>query len=303
MLILKNWQVKPYLAVTFLLIVFLVPLQRFKAQENSSGLEAGTLAEDGDGFEMVYVPSATTQMGISRERLRSLIQQGVFGKAAQSDVKERDFLLNAAEDEGVLETIEVTVPAFWIDRYEVTIEQYKSRTEYCIGTGRCSAIDLVNPPELTADPHQPQVSVSWFDAMRFCIGRGARLPTEAEWEYAARGPENFAFPWGNTMVLENLSTNNTTYRVGSRPNNISWVGAYDLAGNAGEWVEDRMKPYINSQSQTFLTQNQSDVNRVVRGGSFRTTIFDMTSFVREGYNPDSQGQIGFRCARSTDPKA
>jgi formylglycine-generating enzyme required for sulfatase activity len=290
---------KSSIAVLFV-ILSLYPLSNFKAQDTAADLAAGTVITDQYGFDMVYVPSGTVQMGISRESLTDLIQQGAFGDDAKSQV---DQFLNTAAEEGVLDTVDVVLPAYWIDRYEVTIEQYQSRSESCISSGRCAKIDLSYAPYLNVDPHQPQVNVNWFDAIRFCMTRSARLPTEAEWEYADSGPENFIFPWGNTLILDNLAMDKTSYPVGSKPNNISWVGAYDLAGNADEWVEDRMKPYINLPSAFSFVQQQSDVNRVIRSGSYRTSIFQMTSFGRHGDNPDSQDEMGFRCARSTDPQA
>jgi formylglycine-generating enzyme required for sulfatase activity len=295
----KPLQLKPTF-VAIIIIFSLIPFSIFKAQESTTEPEVGTVATDLYGFEMVYVPAGTVEMGISREVLSDLIQQGALGDDAKSKVDE---FLNTAQEEGVLDTVNVALPAYWIDRYEVTIEQYQAGAGQCMSSERCAKIDLNYAPYLKVDVHQPQVNVNWFDAVRFCMNRSARLPTEPEWEYAASGPENFIFPWGNTLILDNLAMNKTSYPVGSKPNNISWAGAYDLAGNGEEWVEDRMKPYTNTYPPLFLEQHQSDVNRVLRGGSYRTTIFQMTTFARHGDNPDSQDEMGFRCARSTDPSA
>ena len=248
----KHWSLKIGVVIT-LLIASLFPLSRFLAQdatpEATPTLAAGTVVTDAYGFDMVYVPAGTVEMGISRQQLTDFIQQGALGDDAKSQI---DSYLNTAQEEGVLDTVDVTLPAYWIDRYEVTIEQYQARAKDCLSSGRCSKIDLSYAPYLQVDKHQPQVNVDWFDSIRYCMTRSARLPTESEWEYAASGPQNLLFPWGNTLVLENLAMDKTSYNVGTRPNNISWVGAYDLAGNAEEWVEDRMKPYTRCRLTAFL---------------------------------------------------
>jgi len=295
---LKMWILRGFLTVTILILGFRTLFSSSEALTSKTELQsAGAITVDGAGFEMVYVPSGTVEMGITRQNLSDLLEQGLLGDIPWQQLV---LLMNMAEEQGVFDTKTVTMHAFWIDRYEVTIEQYQSLTEYCAGTGLCSTPDLSEVPQLTADPNQPQIGVSWFDALRFCVGRGARLPTEAEWEYAASGPENSIFPWGNSAVIENLSANDTTYPVGSKLGNVSWAGVYDLAGNAAEWVEDRIQPYHPSRSEAFIFHGQSDVYRVVRGGDYRATLFFMTSFARDANSPVTLGE-GFRCARSTDP--
>ncbi len=139
---------------------------------------------------------------------------------------------------------EVTLDAFWIDRTEVTNAQFAG----CVADGACQ------PPSETSsstrDPYYgndefadyPVIYVSWNDASEFCEWAGGRLPTEAEWEYAARGPESFTYPWGNngpSTSLLNFDTNvGDTSEVGSYPDGASWVGALDMAGNVWEWVND-----------------------------------------------------------------
>jgi formylglycine-generating enzyme required for sulfatase activity len=270
-----------------------------KAQEAETEFEPGAVVVDRLGFEMVYVPSGIVEMGITHEDLSNFLEQGALGDIPESQF---ELLMNTAQEQGVFDIRTMSVPAFWIDRYEVTIGQYQSRTEECVGTGRCATADLSELPQLTADSNQPQIGVPWFDALRFCIGRDARLPTEAEWEYAASGPGNLIFPWGNRVNTNNLTISSPTYPVGSKSGNVSWVGVYDLAGNASEWVEDRIQLYDPSEPETlFVYNNQTDVYRVVRGGSYQTTIFSMTSFARDAQNPASAGE-GFRCARSNDPR-
>src|SRR5258708_17494978 len=118
--------------------------------------------------------------------------------------------------------------AFWIDRYEVSNGQYGSDGPF-------------------AGANKPHSNLTWFEARDFCAKRGARLPTEAEWEYAARGPDSLLYPWGDKFVPDNLvydgNFNNQLAEIRSRPGADSWVGAYDLAGNAWVWVTSLYPPY------------------------------------------------------------
>jgi formylglycine-generating enzyme required for sulfatase activity len=118
---------------------------------------------------------------------------------------------------------------FWIDQYEVTNARYGS-AGYFEGDNR------------------PRESVDWFAAAEHCAVRGARLPTEAEWEYAARGPSAWVYPWGNDFVDANAvsSWENTVRRtapVGSRPGGASWVGALDISGNVWDWTSTLYAEY------------------------------------------------------------
>jgi formylglycine-generating enzyme required for sulfatase activity len=110
---------------------------------------------------------------------------------------------------------------FWIDRTEVTNTQFGSEGYF---TG----------------PNRPRDTVSYPEAVSHCASRGARLPTEAEWEYAARGPNSWMYPWGNSFehnfVVYTASADFETADVGSRPEGASWVGAVDLSGNLWEWT-------------------------------------------------------------------
>ena len=101
---------------------------------------------------------------------------------------------------------------FWIDVYEVTNAQFGT-------SGQFDGDD------------RPREMMNWQRALAYCQSRGARLPTEAEWEYAARGPDSLIYPWGNAFIADNvvyfLNSENRTWDVGSRPQGVSWVGAYD----------------------------------------------------------------------------
>ena len=286
-------------------IILLLGLVEVYSQGNvlHEAPEQGTVRSDDLGFEMVYVPAGTVEMGIDRESFLELLEQGSFLQVPETQFS---LIVSEFESQGVFTSITVDLPAFWIDRYEATIQQYHSLFEVCIQSGNCSPIKTDYDAQLTSDVQQPQVGVTWFDALRFCNTRQARLPTEYEWEYAARGPNNYIFPWGNILAPENIASANTTsitYPVGSKPSNVSWIGAFDLVGNAGEWVENRFVPYDMDIAswETLSHQPNFDTDRVVRGGSFATTSLFATSIARASADPRSGGDMGVRCVRSSEP--
>lgn len=172
---------------------------------------------------------------------------------------------------------------FWIDRTEVTNAQYGS-------PGAFEGDDVARG------------NLTWFEARDHCLSRGARLPTEAEWEYAARGPDNLIYPWGNELVEENLvferNSNNTIAPVGSRPAGVSWVGALDMAGNVWEWVSSIYRPYPYTARDGREDLDDSTSSRVYRGGIGSYIDFAASAPIRFQGVPDTRDWfIGFRCAR------
>jgi iron(II)-dependent oxidoreductase len=242
---------------------------------------------------MVFVPGGDFQMGVKRNAFiaacSDVMKAGTFQdceKDAESIHKETDIFYVHV----------VQIPSFWIDRYEVTIEQYRK----CSDTGGCLTIDLTDLPALADDPRKPQVRVSWYGALMYRNARGARLPTEAEWEYAAKGPNNLLYPWGNTSIPNSLASANSTSAVGRSPENKSWIGAYDMSGNAAEWVENRFLPY--QPNLTWISGSGLEVSRVIRGGSWLNGAVQLTTFYRNfGRAGVPREDLGFRCARSTYP--
>jgi formylglycine-generating enzyme required for sulfatase activity len=186
----------------------------------------------------------------------------------------------------------------WIDKFEVTNAQFRHITGQ-------------SPPSRQTGEDHPVDSITWFEARDFCELRGTRLPTEAEWEYTARGPNSLVYPWGNEFVSDNVvyydNSPDTSADVGSRPGGASWVGAYDMAGNVMEWVStiyDNEKvenefPYPYNPKDGRENPDRADVSRVLRGGSFGVTYLGLRAALRNWGNPHFEDyDVGFRCARS-----
>jgi serine/threonine-protein kinase len=172
---------------------------------------------------------------------------------------------------------------FWIDIYEVTNAQYGSSGEW-------------------EGDNRPRERVSWHDAVAHCESRGARLPTEAEWEYAARGPDGLVYPWGDSFIRDNVVYSGNSHRqtaaVGSRPDGASWVGALDMGGNVWEWVADWYGTYP-SEAQVNPGGPSSGSERVLRGGSWLNYPDSLRGDQRVRLNPDfTYDDDGFRCALS-----
>lgn len=199
--------------------------------------------------------------------------------------------------------IQFTEP-FYIDETEVTRADFEA----------CARVDTrcgeVLSSEYSTTANQPINFVSWYQAAAYCEWRGARLPTEAEWEYAARGPDELTYPWGNqwdankTNSYEENSSNPTvaTVPVGSYPRGESWVGALDMAGNVWEWTSTLYQgyPYSETDGRNIIGYKDNILNSIsIRGGSFIDDSIIVRSVDRGRGSADDFNQfIGFRCARS-----
>lgn len=213
----------------------------------------------------------------------------------------------------------IEVPAFWLDAHEATNADWRA----CVEAGACRA-EAGPRYRGFSRPRQPIVGVSWFDARAYCQWRGKRLPTEAEWEKAARGPQAAPYSWGRQRatckraIIEERGVRGcghgtpptgATAEVGSRPAG-AW-GLYDMAGNAWEWVADW---YSRSYEQCGEPCRGVDPrgpcggaddcpghrHRVVRGGSWYWPARYARATWRRAHLPGNKPfhHFGFRCARS-----
>ena len=242
--------------------------------------------------------AATTPVFNTAEEI--LIPAGSFQMGCDSS--------NPAEscngDEQPLHT--VMLDAYSIDKYEVTNARYKA----CVDAGGCEppqeassytrAVYFGNPE--FAD--YPMIKVNWHQASAFCAWEGKRLPTEAEWEKAARGTDGRIYPWGDqapTQELANFDGNvGDTTPVGSYPAGASPYGVMDMAGNVWEWVNDWYDGSYYSQSPSENPQGPaSGEYRVLRGGSWGDYGISVRSAIRYYNGPGIwYYSVGFRCVRS-----
>ena len=263
---------------TFQLIKEVEPSEDIVIPETQIGLDWSTSIKsnadwtpqekDFDGVTMMKVPAGKFRMGSDNEN-----------------------------DEKPVITQNINI--FWIDETEVTREAYES----CVATGVC-----ISAPsnEYSNTANQPINRLTWYQATTYCNWRGSRLPTEAEWEYAARGPDSLIYPWGNEFDETKLhyaqNSDNKTAPVGSYPTGKSWVGALDMIGNVWEWTSSLYKDYpYSSNDGREIDENEKDVREliVLRGDSFWVTPNSQRAADRNGGSANFfLNSYGFRCARS-----
>jgi len=219
-----------------------------------------------DGGEMIVIPAGTFNMGYD---------------AGQGDEQP---------------THPVTVSSFSLYKYEVTNEQYEA---FCKATGHRRA--AFADERRYSQPKQPVVGVTWDDASAYARWAGARLPTEAEWEYAARGTDGRLYPWGSSRPSSRRAQYEQTtaaVAVGSFAEGVSPFGVHDMAGNAWEWVADYYAyDYYRRSPAKDPTGPEQGQRRVLRGGNWgyptelRATF---RAYEKPGF---SSMHVGFRCAR------
>jgi serine/threonine-protein kinase len=229
-----------------------------------------------DGMEMVYVPGGEFEMGSDD-----------WGRDEQPPHS-------------------VSLGSFLLDLTEVTNAQY----ELCVRDGPCHEPQRRSSYGRRAyygrskyDDY-PVILVTWHNSRRYCEWAGGRLPTEAEWEYAARGSEGNLFPWGNVApdctranyAVEGGGCVGDTAPVGSYPSGASWCGALDLGGNVWEWVSDYYAEYPE-EAQVNPAGPEAGRYRGMRGGSWFNGVSSMRGANRDRDPADSYfTAVGFRCA-------
>jgi len=222
---------------------------------------------------------------------------------------------DARDDEKPLRR--VYLDTFYIDKYEVTHAEYVEFLNAIGGhVGRCEGHDCVDTQDENSDSHiiydyrvgwymvergyedHPVIKVSWYGAKAYCEHHGKRLPTEAEWEKAARGTDGRVYPWGDEFEASRANVGDRvgdTTPVGSYPAGASPYGAHDMAGNVWEWVEDWYQAYPGSDCQSDLFGAKY---KVVRGGSWNHPPRDARCSCRDIAHPARRILVvGFRCAK------
>ncbi|HQR37405.1 MAG TPA: bifunctional serine/threonine-protein kinase/formylglycine-generating enzyme family protein [Blastocatellia bacterium] len=192
---------------------------------------------------------------------------------------------------------DVTLKDYYIDTYEVTNEEYQ---QFVKQTGYKPPKDWTGTDFPSGEAKFPVRNVTWYDADEYAKWAGKRLPTEAEWEYAARGPEGRIYPWGNDWSPK-LSNSKEDGRdgpltVGSYPGGVSSFGVFDMAGNVCEWVADDFVPYPGSK------QAPDPGNKCYRGGAYAAPKERLKTTFRWWDHPVTpHAFIGFRCAKDATP--
>lgn len=245
---------------------------------------------------MVKIPSGTFVMGTNSER---------------TDIQNRPEHM-------------VELGTFFMDKYPITNIEY---AKYIALTKYRPPLDWENGNIPDKKMLHPVTLVSWYDAKNYCEYFGKRLPTEAEWEKAARGPQGNRWPWGNKMNSDYL---NTYYNVGATTvvtryeSGKSYYGVYDMAGNVSEWTASEFLPYEGSTAprelfaaKTLVAQTTEDsamsvgdfvelkdrVFRVRRGGSWKSDPFSTSSYHRNYSMPHYASDFfGFRCVKDVKSK-
>lgn len=255
---------------------------------------------------MVRVPGGTIEVGIDTVDIPKL---------------EKTFSVPAQLLQEEVPKHFVTVDSFYLDRYLVTNAQFKrfvdANPEWQPGRippGLDNGNYLrhwTDSDALTTRADHPVVNVNWYAAVAYCRWSGKRLPSEAEWELAARGGRNTLFPWGDapadqTRANFGESHVGTTTRVGLYP--VSAYGLYDIVGNAWEFLADQWKPYPATKQRNPVAGGSPSLNttaflkittrRVIRGGSFDGAPVNLWVEYRDSHPPTGSSEfVGFRCAK------
>jgi formylglycine-generating enzyme required for sulfatase activity len=243
------------------------------------GIGSSTISPK-DGMTLLYVPAGNFLMGSTNQ-----------DTLASYDEKPQH---------------SVYLDAFWIDQTDVTNKMYAA----CVSAAGCTSpsnrSSYTHPSYYgnSAFDNYPVIYVSWNDATAYCKWAGRQLPSEAQWEKAARGTDGRIYPWGNQAPSKDLLNYNgivgDTTAVGSYPNGASPYGALDMAGNVWQWVNDWYSDtyYQSSPASNPLGPNSGQV-RVLRGGTWLYGNGSIRSALRVRLNPsNSCSGSGFRCARS-----
>jgi len=262
-----------------------------------------------DGMTMVFVPQGEFLMGIDYMSMRYALQL-----CKQANKSSGPAVCTGTAFANEMPGHPVKLDAFWVDRTEVTNRQYAQ----CIQDQACSLPS--EPGSFTRETYfgddayadYPVIWITRDQAVGYCSWAGGRLPTEAEWEYAARGPESLTFPWGeefdpsranycDTSCAAGVSDSSyddgypETAPVGSFPEGVSWCGALDMAGNVREWVNDWFSYYSAESLENPVGPDEGETF-IPKGGSWLDTPDDLRSSNRGENTPDyTRHKVGFRC--------
>lgn len=263
-------------------------------------LTPGAMRTDEKGIEQVLVPAGSFLMGTSDEEAEAV-----------SDLNAPSWAKGRLFSEQPQHEVRLT-SGFWIDKYEVTHAAFQAfvdsgdyEKQECWSEDGWAWLEkqatrsVISSCAIEMKSDHPQVCVTWYEAEAYARWRGGQLPTEAQWEYAARGPESLVYPWGNTFdsTRVNVVGSDGLMPVGSYPAGASWVGAHDMAGNAMEWVRDWLdERYYQLGVRDDPLGPETGRRKIEKGGWWGSNLVVARAAYRHFEDPPSyqDHHIGFR---------
>ena len=263
------------------------------------GASPGQTRTDASGIAQVWVPAGTFTMGTDDASITALTAAGP-----------PPWVLEEFPSEQPAHHVNLT-HGYWIDRDEVTnasFAAFKAAGGYTDKALWSDAgwtwlghrvVDNLPLACIGDDPALPRLCVTWFEAEAYATWRGARLPTEAEWEFAARGPDSRVYPWGETFDAAKANVTDAVgpVPVGAHPTGASWIGALDMSGNAMEWVADWLdRDWYAKSPADDPTGPVTGTIKVEKGGWWGSNEFVARSAYRHYEDPPTyqDHHIGFR---------
>jgi len=260
-----------------------------------------TRLSETDGMKLVYVPAGKFGMGSSEAQYFAAVRLCINAGGTTDNCSQSAMLEKPQHT--------VYLDAFWIDQTEVTNAMYA----LCVSAGVCqppSHTNSINHKQYYGEDQfaaYPAIWIDWTQADAYCKWAGRQLPSEAQWEKAARGTDGRTFPWGEGLDCQKANYNTCvgdTTPVGSYPAGASPYGALDMAGNVLEWVADWYSAsYYGISPNRNPTGPASGDTKILRGGSWDNDIYGNARSAYRTYCETncSLSDIGFRCAINAAP--